>query len=189
MEVLSRVNPFSTTRRSNGHSCWWNGRSCRLYAGTSRLSPDKLRRGWIYSIADVVATLQLGLVQWVRGDAIVVMKPSNKARRKYLTLQNHWLRGTGQYNCRWGPRLPAPAVPVDKPVCTFETVVACPAVCCSSRKPNCGRPGSTPDRVTGGHHQRRRRRRVGPRSRRCRPVRRNKSIWAAARAAEAAVPR
>ena len=54
-----------------------------LHAGRGGLTADQVSRGWKYAIADVVATLQLGLVQWVRQDGIVMLEPSRNQINKY----------------------------------------------------------------------------------------------------------
>ena len=59
-----------------------------------------------------------------------------------------------------------PQPPVDEPMCTFQTVVKCPTVSCSSRRLSCGRPGSSWGRVARGPRRHCRRREVGRRSRR-----------------------
>ena len=59
-----------------------------LHENRDGLSAREVSRGWIYAIADVVATLQLGLVQWVRQDAIVVLEPSKTQLRTYLPEQD-----------------------------------------------------------------------------------------------------
>ena len=54
-----------------------------LHEGRDGLTASQVSRGWKYTIADVVATLQLGLVQWVRQDDIVMMDPSKTRMNKY----------------------------------------------------------------------------------------------------------
>ena len=51
-----------------------------IWAGTSTLTQAQLDRGWQYGTADVVATIQLGLVQWIREDPIVMVQPSANER-------------------------------------------------------------------------------------------------------------
>ena len=60
-----------------------------VYHNDSRLPEDVRKRGWSYAMADVVASLQLGLVQWVRGDAIVTLKPSKNDWHKHSVKMSH----------------------------------------------------------------------------------------------------
>ena len=45
-----------------------------IYHNRSTLSEYHLERGWRYAMADCVATLQLGLVQWIRGDNVFILE-------------------------------------------------------------------------------------------------------------------
>ena len=77
-------------------------------------------------MADVVATLQLGLVQWVRGDATVILKPSKGAWKKHSVKMGQWNRDN---DSGWSPNIPAPRPPTDRPACSVPPQeVACPAV-------------------------------------------------------------
>ena len=51
-----------------------------IAANRSALTPDQLERGWRYTTADLMATLQTGLMQWIFGNAITVIPPSDAAR-------------------------------------------------------------------------------------------------------------
>ena len=67
-------------------------------------------------------TLQLGLVQWVRGDAIVMLEPSQKRLRKFRIDSAKWER-----NFAWN-NTPAPEYPVGGSLGRmrpFETELAC----------------------------------------------------------------
>ena len=109
--LLKRHDPSIqwTTRLSN----WQN-----LHENRAGLSAREVIRGWKYTIADVVATLQLGLVQWVRQDAIVVLQPSR------TQVKNYHNKLASNRNSAWGNEA-TPEYPVARPVCEFAEPV-CP---------------------------------------------------------------
>ena len=87
---------------------------------------DARRRGWSYAMADVVATLQLGLVQWIRGDVTLVLKPSKGALSRHDVALANWMRENA---AGWGPRESAPKAPTDNPACSVPPqAVVCPEV-------------------------------------------------------------
>ena len=75
-------------------------------------------------MADCVATLQLGLTQWVRGDDIFILKVSENAKKKH---RNAWLGWMRENQSGWGTNDPEPQAPKDKLACSIPPQpVACP---------------------------------------------------------------
>ena len=96
----------------------------KIYHNNSKLSEDARSRGWRYAMADCVATLQLGLVQWIRGDAMVILKVSRNAKRKYDDALSKWTR---ENQTGWGTSDSDPQAPKYKPACSVPPQpVVCP---------------------------------------------------------------
>ena len=97
-----------------------------IYHNTSTLSEYSLRRGWKYAMADCVATLQLGLVQWIRGDDVFILEVSETQRKKHRTAWLSWEKSTRD---PWGPSKPEPQPPRDRPACAIPPQpVPCPTM-------------------------------------------------------------
>ena len=95
-----------------------------IYHNTSKLSENALRRGWKYAMADCVATLQLGLVQWIRGDDVFILRVSATQRKKHCNAWGAWSRASRD---PWGTSEPEPQAPKDRLACAIPPQpVPCP---------------------------------------------------------------
>ena len=95
-----------------------------IYHNTSTLSEYALRRGWKYAMADCVATLQLGLVQWIRGDDVFILRVSETQMKKHRNAWGAWDRGSRD---PWGTSKPEPQAPRDRLACAIPPqTVPCP---------------------------------------------------------------
>ena len=99
-----------------------------IYHNNSTLSEYHLDRGWKYAMADCVATLQLGLVQWIRGDDVFILEVSESQRKKH---RFDWLSWQKSNMDPWGsgPSRPEPQPPRDRPACAIPPQpVPCPTM-------------------------------------------------------------
>ena len=75
-------------------------------------------------MADCVATLQLGLVQWIRGDDVFILKVSATQRKKHCNAWGAWSRASRD---PWGTSGPEPQAPKDRLACAIPPQpVPCP---------------------------------------------------------------
>ena len=98
-----------------------------IHAGNPILRSAQLNRGWNQSMAAAVAILQVGLVQWHRGDSIVMVQPSADKLQLATTLREHYDEGTGPYShCPAGYCTPRPELPTAVKACGFDPAMVMP---------------------------------------------------------------